>query len=110
MNLELRHADATDAPRADGALGLPATAWTNGLGAIYVVPPYDRQLFARRRIAHEVEHNLEPDFEHNADHHPWWHFCGRVGHGLRLRDAHLNPRSLELADTLLRDGRASSQG
>lgn len=92
----------SDTPTSD-FMGLPATAWTDGEGCIYVRPPFDRVLFAKARILHEVEHNLCRDFSSNDDHHPWWHLCGRVAHALRLSTRHLRtPR--HVADNLLRDG------
>lgn len=33
-------------------------------------------------FGHEAAHILRN--ERNAMHHPWWHFCGLVGHTLRL--------------------------
>lgn len=102
MLLYLTKKKLSEAPRADVKIGpfrlpVPALAWTGTENAgeiCYVV-------LGRRRIAHEVEHNLAPDFQSNADHHPARHFCGRVGHAIRLSDRHLDPRSLELADELI---------
>lgn len=108
--MKLRLQLTNEEPPASDAWGFPATAWTNGDGIVWVRPPFHLKLFARRRVAHEVEHNLEPDFSENSDHHPAWHFCGRVAHALRLRDAHLSPRSLRLADELLRTGTADAEG
>lgn len=100
MKLYLTKKKLAEAPRADvKILGIripvPALAWTNGDGEIFYV------VLGRRRIAHEVEHTLSPSFKSNDDHHPALHFCGRVGHAVRLSDAHLDRRSLELADELI---------
>lgn len=84
--------------------GLPATAWTDGEGTISIRPPFDAMLFPIARVLHEAEHNLCDDFASNADHHPWWHFCGRVAHAMRLSTRHLRtPRWV--AQALLRDGK-----
>lgn len=77
-----------------------AQAWTLGDGDIHVKPPFHRVLFARRRVAHEVRHNVDP----NDEHHPWWHFCVAVGHGLRLHDGHAEARCLTAADELIATG------
>jgi len=89
-------------PPADVAGGIPATAWTDGHGTIWVRPPFDAKLFPVRRIAHEVEHNLTG--QDNSMHHPWWHFCVLVGHALRLWDGHTSKASLKAAPVLLAKG------
>ena len=90
-------------PKADVKGGLPALAWTDRKGNIFVRGPFHRVFLARARLAHEVEHNIA-DFC-NKDHHPAACLCGRVGHGLRLFGSkHLSPRSWKLAACLKRDG------
>lgn len=98
MKLQLVKRKLKDAPRADVRFlpfKVPALAWCGPGGIIY----YVRR--GRRRIAHEVEHKLAPDFLTNDKHHNPLHFCGRVGHAVRLWDWHLNPHSLDLAEQLL---------
>lgn len=106
MKLQLHRLPAGSVgPDADVPIAaVKAQAWTDGKGNVYVIRPYDRKLYPRRRIAHEVWHNLDDD----DDHHPWWHFCTAVGHGLRLRDAHVAPACFKVADELLRVGRVDT--
>lgn len=60
-------------------------AWCVG-NKIYIRRPFDRILFAKARLAHEVWHVRED--VGNEAHHPWWHFCVCVGHALRFRLVH----------------------
>lgn len=94
-------------PPSDSPGGLPATAWTDMHGSIWVRVPYDSKLFARRRIAHEVEHNIT-GYGNLALHCPWWHCCTAVGHAIRLWDGHVSKGAFKLADKLLRDGQVNT--
>lgn len=51
-------------------------------------------------FAHEAFHILQETG--NGGHHPWWHFCGRVGHALRFFDSHLTARELRAGNRLYR--------
>lgn len=72
-------------PFASGIAG--ALAWTDGRMQVYVRNGMDVNLWGPQRVAHELQHVLDGEaFGTAADagHHPWWHFCIRAGHPLRL--------------------------
>src|ERR1051326_3948853 len=83
------------------SLPIHAKAWSVPPVA-HVVAPYDKVLFPQARVAHEVEHMTHDDFASNADHHPAFHMCGRVGHAFRLFGSlHLSKTSWDRARELL---------
>jgi hypothetical protein len=66
-------------------------------------------------VRHEGRHILlqgkaEDPANDDREHHPWWHFCVGVGHGLRFRDAHDAGFPKHLAGVLVRRARDSPKG
>lgn len=60
------------------AKGVPgALAWMVP-GFVTVRYFMDYLFWGLGRLAHELEHHT------TINHHPWWHFCIRVGHPFRL--------------------------
>lgn len=65
--------------------------------------PLSKIFLRTRRLAHEVGHVLERAKDKEF-HHPWSHFCGRVGHALRLRrggQEHLPEGAWDAAEALI---------
>lgn len=53
-------------------------------------------------LAHEAAHHIR-DQGNDEMHHPWWHFCGLVGHALRTERC-LTDRELQAGRFLATDG------
>lgn len=103
--------DPHDAPLADLPFGLRirARAWqTDGERAdgkllaatVHVTRGNERNALL---LAHEAAHALR-DESNDEMHHPWWHFCGLVGHALR-RPIHLTTLELQVGEILAERGR-----